>query len=90
MSGDRFQGAARRMAGNVEEAAGRVAGDAKLQARGKFDRAAGSVQQSYGMAMQDLQDLADRVRLRTREQPLVALLAAAAIGYLIGRVGRWL
>jgi uncharacterized protein YjbJ (UPF0337 family) len=90
MSGDRFQGAARQMAGNVEEVAGRVAGDAKLQARGRFNRAAGSVQHSYGMAMQDFQDFADRLRLRTREQPLVALLAAAAIGYLIGRVGRWL
>ena len=90
MSGDRFQGAVREVAGEVKEAAGRVAGDAKLQASGKFDRAAGTVQQSYGMAMQDLQDFADRVRLRTREQPLMALLAAGAIGYLIGRVGRWL
>lgn len=90
MNQKRFKGAARQMRGEVEDAVGGLAGDAKLQAQGKFDRAAGAIQEGYGVAMHDLQDFTDRLRLRTREQPLVALLAAVAIGYLIGRVGRWL
>lgn len=90
MNRDRFRGAVREMAGEAEDAVGGLAGDARLQARGKFDRAAGSMQENYGVIMQDVHDFTDRLRLRTREQPLVALLAAAALGYLIGRVGRWL
>lgn len=48
------------------------------------------MQKNYGSAMQDVDDFAARLRERTREQPMTALLAAALIGYLVGRIGRWL
>lgn len=86
MNREQVQGAVRQMEGSASG----LAGDHRMHARGKLDGAGDSMQGSYRVAMQDLQDFADRLRLRTREQPLVALLTAAAIGYLIGRVGRWL
>lgn len=90
MEQNQVQGAAREMSGKLEEGVGRVTGDTKAQVEGKFDQAAGKLQSDYGAAMQDLQDFAERLRSRAREQPITALLAAAAIGYLIGRIGRWL
>lgn len=41
---DRVGGALRHAKGTVEEAAGRLAGDAKLEAEGKADKVVGSVQ----------------------------------------------
>ncbi|MBV9784657.1 MAG: CsbD family protein [Acidisphaera sp.] len=90
MSGNRFEGAARTAAGNVEEAAGRFTGDAKTQAQGKIDQAAGRLQDSYGALMDSACDAMDRLSTRTREQPLTTVLTAVIIGYLIGRIGRWI
>lgn len=90
MDQNQFQGAARETAGKLEEGVGKATGDYKTQVEGKFDQAAGRMQSNYGMVSQDLQELADRLRQRAREQPMTALLAAAAIGYLVGRIGRWL
>jgi uncharacterized protein YjbJ (UPF0337 family) len=44
----RAEGAGQKMAGKVKEAAGKVTGDAKLQADGKADQAAGSVKNAVG------------------------------------------
>jgi uncharacterized protein YjbJ (UPF0337 family) len=38
---DRTEGAAKKMAGNVKEAAGKVTGDERTEAEGKTDRAKG-------------------------------------------------
>ncbi len=90
MDQNSVQGAARETAGKVEETVGRMTGDAKMQAQGKIDEAAGNLQQTYGGLMQDLDAFGAKLRQRTREQPITAILAAAAVGYLIGRAGRWL
>jgi uncharacterized protein YjbJ (UPF0337 family) len=45
----RAEGAGQKMAGKVKEAAGKVTGDAKLQADGKADQAAGSVKNAVGV-----------------------------------------
>jgi uncharacterized protein YjbJ (UPF0337 family) len=90
MDQNRFEGAARETVGKVEEAVGDFTGDAETRIRGKIDQAAGKMQKNYGSAMQDVEDFATRLRERTREQPMTALLAAALIGYLVGRIGRWL
>ena len=90
MDQNRFEGAAREMGGKVEETVGDFTGDARTKVQGKLDQAAGRTQYNYGLAMDDLGELAARMRERTREQPLTAMLAAAAVGYLIGRIGRWL
>ena len=45
---DRIEGAAKNIGGKVKEAAGKLTGDAKLQAEGKADKAAGKVQNAVG------------------------------------------
>lgn len=90
MDENRFEGAARETVGKVEEAVGDLTGDAEARVRGKIDQAAGKVQKEYGSVIQDVEDLTARLRERTREQPMTALLAAALLGYLVGRIGRWL
>lgn len=90
MNQEQLQAAARELGGKIKEGVGTITGDAKTRVQGQMDQAAGQFQNNYGAAMQDLQDFADRLRQRTIEQPMTALLAAAALGYLIGRIGRWL
>jgi uncharacterized protein YjbJ (UPF0337 family) len=48
MDKDRIAGAAKQVKGSVKEAAGKVTGDAKLQAEGKADKAEGKVQNAVG------------------------------------------
>ena len=48
MDKDRIEGSANQAKGAVKEAAGKLTGDAKLQAEGKADKAAGKVQNAVG------------------------------------------
>ncbi|MBN8920638.1 MAG: CsbD family protein [Rhizobiales bacterium] len=48
MDKDRIAGAAKQVKGAVKEAAGKVTGDAKLEAEGKADKIEGKVQNSVG------------------------------------------
>jgi uncharacterized protein YjbJ (UPF0337 family) len=48
MDKDRIAGSAKQMKGAIKEAAGKVTGDAKLQASGKADKIAGKVQNAAG------------------------------------------
>ncbi len=48
MDKDRVAGAANQAKGSVKEAAGKLTGDAKLQAEGKTDKAVGKVQNAVG------------------------------------------
>ncbi len=50
MNKDRIAGAAKQVKGAVEEATGKVLGDAKLQAEGKADKVEGKVQNAVGGA----------------------------------------
>jgi uncharacterized protein YjbJ (UPF0337 family) len=77
MDENRVEGAARNVGGELEDAVGRLTGDASTQARGKVDQAAGQAQNAYGQ-------LADGVRDFTSDQPLVALIAAVGIGAILG------
>jgi uncharacterized protein YjbJ (UPF0337 family) len=72
---DRVEGTAREFGGRVQEAVGRVAGDSETQARGAYNQAAGQAQQAAAQ-------FTDVVKA----QPLLASLAALAIGYLLGRL----
>lgn len=45
---DRIEGAANQAKGAIKELAGKVTGDAKLQAEGKSDKFAGKVQNAVG------------------------------------------
>jgi uncharacterized protein YjbJ (UPF0337 family) len=48
MDKDRIAGIARQAKGAAKEVAGKVTGDAKLQADGKADKAAGKIQNAVG------------------------------------------
>jgi len=77
MDESKVEGVFRNAAGRVQDAAGGLAGDAGLQARGKVNQAAGEAQQIYG-------DTVDRVKDFAVEQPGKALAAALGLGVLIG------
>jgi uncharacterized protein YjbJ (UPF0337 family) len=72
---DGFEGAARDMGGKVQQRVGEVLGDAKTQASGLYNQAAGQAQQQ-----------AARLSDVIKEQPLAAALVAAGVGYLLGRL----
>jgi uncharacterized protein YjbJ (UPF0337 family) len=72
---DEFEGAARDMGGKVQQRVGEVLGDAKTQASGLYNQAAGQAQQQ-----------AARLSDVIKEQPLAAALVAAGVGYLLGRL----
>ena len=50
MDKDRIEGSANQAKGALKEAAGKLTGDAKLQAEGTADKAAGKVQNAVGGA----------------------------------------
>ena len=72
-----LQGKAREMAGRVQEKVGQFTGDAKTQAEGLYNQAS-------GQAEQQIARLSDVIK----EQPIAAILVAAAAGYVLGRLTR--
>lgn len=50
---------------------------------------AGQAQHTLSEAADTAQDALEALKGVVKEQPLVALLAAAALGWLIGRVGKY-
>jgi uncharacterized protein YjbJ (UPF0337 family) len=60
MNTDHIQGAADKTKGTVEDAAGKVTGDAKLQAEGKFDKAKGAARSAIGDVKDAVRDAIDR------------------------------
>jgi uncharacterized protein YjbJ (UPF0337 family) len=48
MDKDRIEGSAQQAKGAVKEVAGKITGDAKLEAEGKSDKAAGKIQNAVG------------------------------------------
>ncbi len=48
MDKDRIKGAAKQAKGSIKEAAGKVMGDAKIQAEGKAEKMAGKAQNTAG------------------------------------------
>ncbi|MEJ0019417.1 MAG: CsbD family protein [Acetobacteraceae bacterium] len=71
---DGFEGTARDFGGKVQEKVGELAGDAKTQAEGLYNQAAGQAQEQVAR-------LSDVIK----DQPMTSALVAVAIGYLIGR-----
>lgn len=118
-----MEAATRNVAGKIEDAAGGLTGDAKLQAEGKFDQAAAAVQDGVTAVKEEVggmaaaaSDMAGRAGSAAREaaqemsrqageateklyqagvraghyaeaavkeQPLLAMIGVAAIGYLL-------
>jgi uncharacterized protein YjbJ (UPF0337 family) len=77
VSKNEFEGTARDIGGRAQEAVGGIIGDTETQLRGKANQAFGTAQKTFGAAAEELrEDVAN--------QPLMALLLAAAAGAAIG------
>ena len=74
---NRIEGTARNIGGKIQNAVGAVTSDKETQTRGQVNRAAGSAQNAYGLAV-------DEVKSFASDQPVVALLSAMALGVVIG------
>ena len=99
MDEKRVEGAARNIAGKAQEGLGRVTGDAKIQAEGVVNQAAGAAQDLYGQAKDTAADAAgaardtaasinDWLRHTIETQPYMTALVALGIGWLLGRTHR--
>lgn len=90
MDEDRIKGAATDIGGKVKDAVGGALGDTKMQAGGKADQLGGQVQNAYGSAKDAMSDgagsLAVQIEDFVHDQPVVALLSAATIGFLFARL----
>ena len=56
MNNDRIEGIAKQAKGSIQQAAGKVTGDAKLQAEGTANKVAGKVQNAAGGVKDSLKD----------------------------------
>ncbi|HEY5071851.1 MAG TPA: CsbD family protein [Caulobacteraceae bacterium] len=83
-----IEGAVKTGAGRIQGAAGALTGDTRLEARGKLNEAAGSAQQFYGRAVDQVKSAAGNAGDLISDQPLaavaVATVAGLALGLLIG------
>jgi uncharacterized protein YjbJ (UPF0337 family) len=72
---ERIQAAAREMGGRVQQTIGEAVGDARTQASGLYNQAAGQAEQQIA-----------RVSDVIKDQPLTSALVALGVGYLLGRL----
>ena len=90
MDENRIEGAAATIGGKVEDTVGSLVGDTRLQTEGKADQLSGRVQNAYGSAKDALGDgastLADQLEEFVQDKPLLALLSAATVGFLVARL----
>ncbi len=90
MDEDRVKGSATDIGGKVKDAAGGLLGDNKMQAEGKADQVTGQLQNAYGSAKDALSEGADTLGAQVdsllKERPMVALLGAVGVGYVLARL----
>jgi len=90
MDEDRIKGAATNVGGKVKDAAGGLLGDSKTQAEGKADQVSGELQNAYGSAKDAVREGADTLGTQVdslmKEQPMLALLGAVGVGYVLARL----
>lgn len=84
MDENRVGGAAGRLAGKVQGAAGDLIGDAKTQVEGAAREAGGRAREAHGETKDMVRSAAAHVQRGVEQQPVVALLVAAAVGYALG------
>ncbi len=57
MDKDRIEGTVKKATGSIKDVAGKLTGDANLQAQGKAEKAAGTVQNAVGQVKDAARDL---------------------------------
>lgn len=99
MDENRTSGTAKNLEGKVEEGFARVTGDAKTKAQGQMKQAEGSIQDSYGQAVDAAEDsidavrkmpasLDDTIRHYIENNPYTTAAIALGLGWLMGRSHR--
>jgi len=99
MTDDRIAGTAKSYVGKAQEAYGSTTDDLGAQVKGKLRQAEGAAQDLYGQAKDAATDAADvlrrsasdaedYIRKTIEERPYTVALAALAIGFVLGRMGR--
>jgi uncharacterized protein YjbJ (UPF0337 family) len=92
MDENRIAGTARNVGGKVQEGFGKVTGDARTQAEGMANQAAGAAQDLYGQAVDTARETASSFEKTLRHtietQPYTSALVALGIGWLLGRMHR--
>ena len=99
MDENRVSGAAKNLAGKMEEGFGRATGDAKTRVQGQAKQAEGSIQDLYGQAVDSAGDAIDAVRQMPasvddtirhyiESNPYTTAAIALGLGWLIGRSHR--
>ncbi len=83
MDENKIEGAARNIGGKVQDTVGGLTGDAGTQARGKANEALGSAQDTVGSVIDTAGDWAESMAETVKERPLLALLAAVSVGYML-------
>jgi uncharacterized protein YjbJ (UPF0337 family) len=92
-------GTAKNLEGKVDEGFARVTGDAKTKAQGQMKQAEGSIQDSYGQAVDAAEDsidavrkmpasLDDTIRHYIENNPYTTAAIALGLGWLMGRSHR--
>lgn len=100
MNKDRIEGTARNFGGRIEEDFGRATGDAKTRAEGTVQQMAGAAQDIYGQVRDTAADAAavvkrqaggleEVIRENVEARPYTAVAIALAIGWCMGRLGRF-
>ncbi|MGI4982256.1 MAG: CsbD family protein [Janthinobacterium lividum] len=79
MAEDQIVGTAKNAVGKIQDAAGALLGDTSQQVEGKGRQLAGKVQAQYG-------ETVDQVVDATKSNPIAALLIAAGVGLLLGKL----
>jgi uncharacterized protein YjbJ (UPF0337 family) len=76
-----IKGAARDIGGKIQDAVGGLTSDASIQAKGKWNQAAGKAQRTFGEA-------ADELRENVTGSPLSALAMTAGAFFVLGYLAR--
>lgn len=72
------------VAGKVQDAVGGLTGDTITQVKGKVRQAAGQAQDAAGRGADQIRRGATSIAKGAKQQPLVAVLVAAMLGYVLG------
>lgn len=90
MDEDRIKGTATDLGGKLKEAVGGLVGDSRTQVGGRVDQASGQLQHAYGSAKDTMRDTASTigsdVEEFVRDRPILALLSAVGVGYVLARL----
>lgn len=79
-------GRAEEMSGRFREAYGTLTDDQEMEAHGARQRLKGRARRAYGEARHRVEDAADNMGRAVSDQPIPAVMIAAALGFVLGMI----